>query len=320
MRWPSKEDFETYYHDPFLFFDTLTPSFRGHIFNPFLKFRLQRRIAFFMAILLGLIPWILFGFDSCIAQPMMMLYRIPALLTNQITYETWLGTWSEYYGKEMHYSAFLIYGLMYWALSRHFDVNLGIKRSKNVLYSASLTFLSIALFEFYWMGSYATFQNQPWVISPRWPQLRIIFQNLAFLIVGVGTVVYIWADSYILEGKKIVGRTYTFNLNRKALLLIGLSIGLALLWIYYPGYVERITVTLETGETWSNTSRFPQTLYTIDMNPNDNVNAGEWFFLENNMVHGLNTLVKVVWTFTIFYIGKLKVLNMQRKEYTKDEK
>lgn len=287
--------------------DELKPSFRGRVFNPFLKFRLNRRLAFLIAIFLGLVPWILFGFDSCIGQPLMMVRQVPQLLSGEITFAAWTQIWHDHYGKEMHYSAFLIYGLMYWALSRHLDCNFGIVKSKNVAYSAGLTLLSVALFEWYWILSYAHFQNQSWVATLRMPQFRIILQNILFIILGGLAVLYMYLDSFMLDkASKIIGRIYKFRVDKITLGLVALSVSLAALWWYYPFYVERIRVPLETGEVWTNANRFPQTLYTIDLNPTDSVNAGVWYFVENNWVHGLNTLVKVVWTLTIFYFGMVK--------------
>lgn len=247
-----------------------------------------------------------FGFDSCIGQPLMVLYNMPRFITGQITFNGLVEIWNNHYGKEMHYSAFLIYGLMYWALSRHFEKNLNITKSRNVAYAASLTLFSIAVFEFYWILSYAHFQSQPWVAKLQWPQLRIILQNIAFFFVGVLAILYIWADSYVLRGKEVVGRKHHYNLNLHATLLVSLSIASALLWWNYPFQVDTCQVRLENGDLWTNSRQFPQTLYTIDMNPDDSLNAGEWFFVEDNTVHAVNTLVKVVWTFTMFYIFMLK--------------
>jgi len=239
-------------------------------------------------------------------QFIILLYNLPNLVFGKLNLQSWLQIYSEYYGKEMHYSAFVIYGLMYWALSRHFEKKLGITKSKNVAYAASLTLFSIAVFEFYWILSYAHFQNQPWVAKLQWPQLRIILQNVAFFSVGVLAILYIWADSYVLKGKEVVGKKYRYKLNLLAIGLISLSIVSAMFWWNYPFQVDTCQVRLENGELWTNSGNFPQTLYTIDMNPDDSLNAGEWFFVENNNVHAVNTWVKVIWTFTMFYIFMLK--------------
>ena len=268
---------------------------------------LNRKAAFVVA-MVSLGAWMVFGFDSTPLQFIHVLYEgVPNFLLGKASFNDLVVIYNNFYGKEMHYSAFVIYGLMFWALSRHFSKNLGITKSKNIAFSCSLVFLSVAVFEFFWMASFAFFQKQPWVITPRWPQLRIHLQNILFATVGVLGVLYMWADSYLLDAKgKIVKRLYKFRWDKIAVCLVGLSISLALFWWFYPGYVERFSVELETGQVWANNRQFPQTLYTIDLNPTDDVNAGEWFFMENNVIHGLNTLVKVVWTFTVFYVGMVQ--------------
>jgi len=291
--------------------DNLNLTFKGNNLNIFQKYKRVRVTAFGLAITC-LAAWIVFGFDSTPLQFVHVMYELPRFIMGHVSFDDLVVTYNTFYGKEMHYSAFVIYGLMFWFLSRHFEKHLGIKGSKNIAYACSLTFLSIAIFEFYWMGSFAYFQNQPWVITPKWPQLRIHMQNIAFLSVGVLGVLYMYADSFIMKGKEIIGRNYHFNLNRKACVLVGLSVATALIWWYYPWHVEKFSVQLETGEVWSNGQQFPQTLYTIDLNPTDGVNAGVWFWKENNLIHGWNTLVKIFWTLTILYVGMVKRAEIQK--------
>lgn len=301
-----------YYKDPFGFVDNLNLILKGNNLNIFQKYKRVRKTAFGLAITC-LAAWIVFGFDSTPLQFMHVLYEgVPAYLMGNANWGDLTNIYNLYYGKEMHYSAFVIYGLMYWFLSRHFDKNFNIKKSKNIAYACSLTFLSVAIFEFYWMSSFSYFQNQPWVMTPKMPQLRIQLQNIVFLSVGILGVLYMYADSFVLKGKEILGRNYSFNWNWKAWLLIGLSVATALIWWNYPWYVEKFSVELETGVVWSNNQQFPQTLYTIDLNPTDSVNAGVWFWKGNDLIHGWNTLVKVLWTFTILYIGKIKMLGNEK--------
>ena len=300
-----------YYSDPFGFMDNLSLVIKGNNLNIFQKYKRVRITAFGLAITC-LVAWFVFGFDSTPLQFMHALYELPAFVTGQVSFSDLVATYNRFYGREMHYSAFVIYGLMYWFLSRHFDKNHGIKGSKNVAYACSLTFLSVAIFEFFWMSSFAYFQSQPWAITPKWPQLRIHMQNIAFLSVGVLGVLYMYADSFIMKGKEFVGRSYQFNWNWKAWLLVGLSIGTALVWWNYPWYVEKFSVQLETGKIWSNSQHFPQTLYTIDLDPTDSVNAGVWFWKGNNLIHGWNTLVKVFWTLTVLYVGKIRMLGGEK--------
>jgi len=266
---------------------------------------LNRKAAFATA-MIALVCWATFGFDSTPLQFIHVLYEgVPSFLMGKASFNDLHIIYDSFYGKEMHYSAFVIYGLMFWALSRHFNRNLGITKSKNIAYSVSLTFLSVAMFEFFWIWGFATFQNQPWVITPRFPQLRIHIQNFMFLTVGVLGTLYMWVDSHV-KIKNGYKRIFKFRWDITTVCLIGASITIALFWITYPGYVEKISVPLSNGEVWTNTNNFPQTLYTVDLNPTDNVNAGTWFFVGNDLIHGLNTLVKAVWTFTFLYIGLVK--------------
>lgn len=284
--------------------DAIKLGYGSHFFNPFFKYRLNRKIAFLFAVFLGAVPWILFGFDSCIGQPLMLLSRFPSYILGEISLTTWVATWAEHYGKEMHYSAFLIYGLMYWAISRHLDKKMNIHKSKNVAFSLSFLLLSVAVFEFYWIFSFATFQNQSWIITFKFPQARILLQNIGFATMGALGILYFWLDSFVYDPiRRGYDRLYKLRVDPFAFLLIVATVILAYVWIRYPFEVERFSVTLETGETWTNTRYFPQTLYTIDLDPTDSVNAGVWFYMENNLIHALNTIVKTFVCLTFTYVA-----------------
>ena len=300
-----RERLQQFYVNPFGFIDSLNVTFHGNNLNIFQKHVRVRKVAFAVA-LFSLLAWVTLGFDSAILQfyyPVETL-GIGILHGNIPTFDQLHARYDWAYGKEMHWSAFVIYGLMFWFLSKHFH-SCGIEKSKNLAYTFACCFFAISVFEFFWMGSYSYFQNQPWVATFMMPQLRIIMQNIGFFSVGVIGIFYMWVDSFILKGKEIVRRTYCFNWNWKALLLIVASITLAVLWWLYPFHVDFITVKTTVG-LWTNSNHFPQTLYTIDVNPLDSVNAGIWFYVGNNWVHALNTLVKAVWAFTIVYIAKIR--------------
>jgi len=294
-----------FYEKPFEWMDKRIVVFKGNNLNIFQKYVRLRKVAFSTAIFcFGC--WLIFGFDSTPLQFMHVLFELPSFFVGQITLEGLVQIYHEFYGKEMHYSAFVIYGLMYWALSRHFHENLKIEGSKNVVFTCGIVFFSVALFEYYWIYSFAIFQNQSWVGTWKMPQLRILAQNLMFAVAGIGVISYIYLDSFITKGKKILRKQWKFNLNLLSLSLIVLSIASMIFWQNYPWYVEKISVPLDNGEIWSNTNCFPQTLYTIDLNPDDNFNAGTWFFVENDVIHATNTLIKILVTYTIFYIAKLR--------------
>jgi len=201
---------------------------------------------------------------------------------------------------------------MYWALNRHYHREHGITGSRNVCYAVSGTLLSIAVFEWFWMLGFAVFQGQPWVITPVMPQLRIHLQNMAFTGLGFIGVLYMWADSHRFNTKgDVVGRHYTFDHTKKVGLLSLLTVASILLWIYYPLPVQQVTVETTAG-TWQSSPRFPQTLYTIDVDPTDHVNAGVWFYAGDNLVHGVNTLAKILLTVTLYFGLRFRSLNTQK--------
>jgi len=147
-------------------------------------------------------------------------------------------------------------------------------------------------------------------------------QNLAFTVCGVLGVLYMWLDSWKICDRcgDIMGRVYRFRWNWISLALIGATVATAVFWIYYPFYREPLSVVFETGETWHNSQLFPQTLYTVDLNPTDKINAGVWFWVENDLIHGLNTLVKVIWTLSFTYIGSIGLGSLKKCIYTCSKK
>lgn len=301
-----KETWNKYYNDPFGFADKVDLTFKNWNFNIFQKYRKLRRTAFvFSVICLG--AWVFLGFDSTPLQFMHVL--TDGLLNGVRDIPTLTTIYNNFYGKEMHYSAFVIYGLLFYSLNRHYDKNLNIQGSRNIAYSVCVTLGSIAVFEFFWMFSFAFFQNQMWVITPKFPQLKILLQNFAFLTVGAMGILYMFIDSHTFNSKgDVTGKLYFFRVNIKTFVLLGLTLTSVYLWINYPFHIERFNVETTNG-IWSNSNKFPQTLYTIDVNTEDNVNAGVWFWKENNLIHGVNTLVKILVTLTFaypFFLRKVK--------------
>ena len=314
-----KQSWNEFCKDPFDFVDNLKLiRWKGHYFNPFAKYVLNRRLAFVFAIFLGFVPWVLFGFDSCVAQVMMFIYKLPNVLMGKMSFDVFIQKyWVAYYGKEFHYNAVVTYGLMYWGLSRHYDKKFGITKSKNMAYSCAITWLSIGVFEFFWMGSFAFFQAQPWVLTFKMPQFNIIRQNIGFFVAGVVCIIYMYVDSHIFNSEgDAVGRSYTFRVDKKALFLIGLTVASCFFWWYYPFPTEQIIVETAVGP-WISSKLFPQTLYTISLDPTDNINAGTWFYVENNAVHAVNIGVKALMSLTIFYIFMFKPIT---KRETKEKK
>jgi len=295
-----------FFDDPYGYVDRLTLIFRGNNLNLFQKYKRIQKTAIYGA-LVCLAAWIIFGFDSTPLQFIHVLYEgVPAWIGGSASLQDLGGIYSLYYGKEMHYSAFVIYFGLFYALSRSWE-KAGVTESKNLAFSFAGMFLSVAVFEWFWILSFSYFQNQPWISTWSFPQMRILLQNLVFSLVGAVAVLYMLTERWYWKGKEQLGRAYFFRMKDwKPWVLIGLSVAAALLWIYYPWHVEQISVPLENGKIWVSSRLFPQTLYTVDLDPGDGVNAGVWFWIENDLIHAVNTGVKALWALTTFYIFKVK--------------
>lgn len=302
----SRSSWQKFLEDPFGWADGLHLTFGRLNFNIFQKYQRIQKTAF-VGSLVCLAAWIVFGFDSTPLQFIHVLYDgVPAWIQGSASFEQLGAIYSAYYGKEMHYSAFVIYFLLFYFASKSFE-KAGVIKSKNLIFSFAVMFLGIAVFEWFWILSFAHFQNQPWVATWRFPQMKILLQNTAFSLAGGLTVLYMLIERYQWKGKEITGRAYFFRMKEKLpWILLAASILAGLLWIFYPWHVDQISVTLETGEIWRSSRLFPQTLYTVDLNPADEVNAGVWFWIENDLIHAVNTGVKFLWAITTYYIFRVR--------------
>jgi len=303
-------DLRQFAEDPYGFVDALDLSykFRGKQINLniFQKYKLIQSMALWGSIV-ALTCWILFGFDSTPLQFIHVLYEgVPAWIQGSASLQDLAAIYNLYYGKEMHYSAFVIYFGLFYFLSLSWE-KAGVIKSKNIVFSSAGMLLSIAVFEWFWILGFATFQNQPWVCTWRFPQMKILLQNLFFSLAGGITVLYMLTERWHWKDREQLGRAYFFRLKSWApWLLFAASIMAALFWIYYPFHVELLSVELETGEIWMSSRLFPQTLYTVDISPQDGINAGVWYWIENDLIHAVNTGVKVLWALTTYYVFRVR--------------
>jgi hypothetical protein len=297
--------FDKFVADPFAFVDNLNLSIKGNNFNLFQKYKKIQATAFWGAMVF-LVMWIIAGFDSNPLQIWEALYQgLPVYIRTGST-ATMVSVYQYFYGKEMHYSAFVIYFLLYWAGSRSWE-KAGILKSKNMVFSFAGMFLAIGIFEWFWMASFAVFQHQPWVITWRMPQLKIILQNTGFIFVGGMATIFMLTERWYWSGRIQGPRAYYFDAkNWKLWLFVGLSMATALFWIYYPFYVHQFSVQLKDGTIWQSSRLFPQTLYTIKTDPAGSVNAGAWFWFPNDAVHAVNTIVKAIWAATVYFVFRVK--------------
>jgi len=131
--------------------------------------------------------------------------------------------------------------------------------------------------------------------------------RLCFTVAGGITLLYMLTERWHWNGSEQLGRAYYFQPRAWRLwILIAASIMAAIFWIYYPGYIQQISVPLENGEIWRSSRMFPQTLYTVDLSPADGVNAGVWFWIENDLIHAVNTGVKFLWAITTYYVFRVR--------------
>ena len=293
-----------YYQDPFGFFDKTYIRVFG-IDLILSKYHERLRKIIFWGAWVATIAWILMGWDSGYGQIEYALYAVKDYFLISSRAPFWdqvLAGWNWAYGKTMHWSAFTIYGLLYWATSWQLENELGFTKTRNSAYALAFTLFNIGVFEWGWMYGYALFHDQWWSVTWKMPQLRILIQNVGFTIVGLSTLLLFWVQSHIHDEEgNVLGRLYTFKPSKSLLAISIATIAFAALWVYYPWNVNTVETYIEGYGPWQSSMLFPQTLYTVDTNILDDVNAGEWFYVQDDLVHFMNTWVKVLLALTGFY-------------------
>lgn len=249
-------------------------------------------------VLLPLILWVFLGSDSTAEQVAFFLWNLPKFVLGKITFPEWIAYYSNYYGLGTHWSASVIYGLLFVGVSKYLREKTNTVNSENLAVTIGFVGLAIATFEFFWMGSYYIFQNQHWILSLRYPQLRIIMQNVLFASPGIIAIPGMW-------------KKYKLNLEWKTWICLFITVGLVLLWWYYPFPTQQLSVPVIGYGTWVSSSNFPQTMYTIDMDISDKIAVGDMFHIEAPDVHLLNNLTKVFWTLTFYSLSKIKIRRKQ---------
>jgi len=250
----------------------------------------------------ALVAWMVMGFDSGYGQIEYALYAVKDYFISPSSTPFWESVtlaWNWAYGKTMHWSAFTIYGLLYWATSWHLERELGFTKTKNAAYSLAFTMFNIGIFEAFWMAGYAYFHDQWWTVTWKMPQLRILIQNVGFTFIGFSTLLLFWVQSHVHdEDGNVIGRHYTFRASMSLIIIFTITIVAGARWVNYPFDVKPVETYIEGYGNWQNSDMFPQTLYTVDTNLLDDVNAGEWFYVEDDMVHFFNTGVKILLALT----------------------
>jgi hypothetical protein len=277
-----------------------------------------RNVVLVMA--LALVPvWFLLGFDSSQSQIEFVLTSLPAYLMGKITFQNLQFIWQDQYGKGMHYSAWIIYGLMFWYLSRYYS-KLKIEGSRNFGLCFAFVLLSVASFETFWHYSFAIFQNQIWVIRWMWPQMKILLENLSFFILGFSMILVMYVSGRLIslgtwKNMMVYWKPntnfpvgYRLRFDRLFWILLAGTLVCIAVWIDYGNLFtyQQLTVEVIGSSPWTSSPYFPQTVYTVETNILDNINAGDQFWIQNDLLHGINTLTKIVFTLVFVRMGMIR--------------
>ena len=303
--------FSRFKQNPWATIDSVDLNFHGFQFNV-LRNDVKLRSVFFSIerfrgipypsglIVFALILWVITGWDSSVTQIDSFMVNLPRFLSGEIDWGRLVQYYLEPYGKFMHWSAFVIYGLFFYGISKHLRDKLDVVNSMNIALTIGLTVIPIGAFETFWMLSYFFFQGQTWILSFQWPQLRIIIQNVfaMFFVGGLTLVAVDW-------------RKVKLNLNFYGYVFFLATILSINIWWFYGDYfpVQQIVVQVEGFGTWVSSPRFAQTVYTIDCDLTDGLAMGTQYWIQNDLLHAVNVLCKVFMTFFFYNLFKLKRKN-----------
>jgi len=288
----------------FKYIDSLTADFYGlRPFGVFWYVSFWRKYLA-VCVIISSFLWAILGWDSTWLQIQPYIDYFVSVIKNPSILiqggvpfdELWQES-KKYYGIGNHWSASTLYGLVFILLSNYLE-KVGIKKSLNFFTTTSFLAMNVGIFEILYNILYAHFQHQPWTIQFVFPQARNLILFTLFTVVGILTFVYLCSEGY------------RPNLNKFTIFLFVISVGTWLLWVLYPFPITYITVETTTG-TWTNSPLFPQTMYAVDVDPTDGVAVGDPYFVENNLLHGVNLLAKIIFTMSFLLICMVKKLDSQ---------
>ena len=284
-----------FFSDPFKTLDSINLQFHGFQLNILKDDKKLSKALLEIFVLIPLICWILLGSDSTIDQIAWTIFNIPNLIMGKIGLDQWLSIYGNYYGLGTHWSASVIYGLLFVGVSKYFREKIKVYNSENLCITTGFVGLAISTFEFFWMISYYYFQNQSWILTLQFPQSKLIIQTLIFLSPALVVLLGLNYEKYRL------------NFDKRTLFFLCATIFFVLLWYNYPFHIEQLTVEVQGLGTWISSKKFAQTMYTVDLDITDNIALGEMFFMDNPGIHFVNNVCKIFWTLTVYNLSKIKL-------------
>lgn len=286
--------FRQFLANPFETLDNLNLRYYGFQLNLLRSDEKLRKAIFEIFFVIPLLAWVLLGPDSTVDQVTSVILNIPPLLLGQINIAWLLNRYQYWYGLGTHWSASVIYSGLLLGTSKHLSEKLNIKNSLNLALTCGVVGLAIASFEFSWQGMYYIFQNQHWIFSLGWPQVRIIIQDALFGLVGL----------IVLAGLNY--EKYKLNFEKKTFIFFVLTVAFTALWITYGLWfpTQQIAVNIDGWGLWTSSKLFPQTMYTVPTKAW--VPLGDLFYVPNDAIHLVNNLTKIFWTLTFYQVFKLK--------------
>ncbi len=280
--------------------DGMTGNFHGFSLSAILWNVTNWRKYFAFCAFVGGMAWILFGWDSTWSQATPYIdYFTQVFISNPVgalrAGIPFARLWQEsrvFYGIGNHFSAPVIYGLAFVALSLYFE-RVGITKSLNFCATTALSLFSVGVFEVMWNSFYALFHGQVWAVTFQWKQVTNLLAFIGFITIGLLVFVYL-----ALEG-------YRPNLGKRSLALFLLTVVCWGFWINYPFAVGHVTVDTNVGP-WTNGDMFPQTYYAVDIDNSDGLAIGVPHYVQNDTIHFVNTLTKVVQTLFVLSVSMVR--------------
>jgi len=263
-------------------------SFQNNI-NLLWNFTYLRKVVLLFS--LSMIPlWALLGWDSGLGMIEQGIGNFPNFIFGNITFTDWITNIYSVYGVTFHFSSFVIYGLLFVSISFLLE-NLGIKHSRNVVFSGFLTLLNVGAFECWYMASFAYFQMNRNILE--WFTTDFmeppVIMNFSLLILGLLICLFVWAESYKLNNGEIVGRNFHFKPEYSLIILALCGCFLSiLLWYFYPLPISQITIN-----DWTSSTLFPQTHYAYMQSP---------VHVKNDILHLINVMTKIMFAMVQYFI------------------